>query len=82
MGANMLGLAILGPFVERTVGRFSYLFLYLLFGIGSSVFVIVCTVTGLINESFLVGASGAVLGLIGATAAILLRAWKKTKGKL
>jgi membrane associated rhomboid family serine protease len=68
---NMLGLLILGPFVERTLGAVGYLFLYLASGIGA-VYIVVRFLTRDPTEP-LVGASAAIMGLVGAMAAIYLR---------
>jgi rhomboid protease GluP len=74
LGMNMLGLWILGPFVEEFFGSVKFILAYLLFGAGSSLFVVLLTEYGFLENSYLVGASGAVLGLIGSTAAILIDA--------
>ncbi len=74
LGMNMLGLWILGPFVEQMFGTVRFIGAYLLFGLGASLFVVLLTELGWLQDAYLIGASGAVLGLIGATAAILLRA--------
>ncbi|MCB0333185.1 MAG: rhomboid family intramembrane serine protease [Bdellovibrionales bacterium] len=73
LGMNMLGLWILGPFVEQVFGTIRFIGAYLLFGLGASLFVVFLTEIGWLKDAYLIGASGAVLGLIGATAAILLR---------
>jgi rhomboid protease GluP len=75
---NMLGLAVLGPFVERSLGRVLYLLVYLASGIGG-VGVAVWFVKPGQPGSILVGASGAVMGIIGATGAILLVGWLRDK---
>ncbi len=69
--ANMLGLFFIGPAVERTVGSFRFFILYYISGI-----------LGGLGWSLLaepmgppcVGASGAVMGVIGAFAALYPRA--------
>ncbi|HSP07146.1 MAG TPA: rhomboid family intramembrane serine protease, partial [Acidobacteriota bacterium] len=72
---NMLALYLLGPFVERELGRFRYLLLYLLSGAGAMVTIIFLTSHGMLRDDFVVGASGSILGLIGASAAVLLLGW-------
>ena len=78
---NMLGLYILGPFVEYALGIWRYLFLYLTAGIGSMLVVTWATKLGYSQAEFVVGASGCVMGIIGATAAILLRGWYVEKSR-
>jgi len=72
---NMLALRSLGPFVERFVGRVRYVVIYMLSGIGAVGGVMTAQRHGWIEPGFLVGASGAIMGLIGATGAILLHGW-------
>jgi len=71
---NMVALYSLAPFVERRLGSFPCLAIYFLAGIGG-----LGVITGLtfflgLDEHLVLGASGGVMGLIGATAAILSRA--------
>jgi membrane associated rhomboid family serine protease len=58
---NMYSLYIFGPVLERTLGRGRYLVLYLLAGFGGSVAVLL-----LAPFSTVLGASGAIFGLMGA----------------
>lgn len=75
--ANMVGLYLLGPFVERVLGRKLFLACYICSGAGSLVLITCLTSMGFLEPSILVGASGAVMGLVGATAAIFLRSWRR-----
>lgn len=69
LALNMAGLAALGPFVENSLGKLRTLALYLTAG-----------VAGALLENYLpseqpklfVGASGCIMGLLGATVALLL----------
>lgn len=71
---NLAALAILGPRAEAALGRGRTLIVYGLAGVGSMAAVAAkCWLTG--ETMILVGASGAVMGLIGATAAMMLRGW-------
>jgi rhomboid protease GluP len=72
---NMLALLILGPFVEFSLGRVVYLLLYLVSGVGVMVTVLFLQLHHWMEPDTLVGASGAIMAIIGATAAILLRGW-------
>ncbi len=76
---NMFGLLILGPFVERSLGRLVYLALYLVCGVGVMVTVLFLESHHLMPDEELVGASGAIMAVIGATAAILLRGWYRER---
>lgn len=58
---NMVSLYLFGPIVERLLGRVRYLALYLLSGLGGSVAVLLIA-----PDTPVVGASGAIFGLLGA----------------
>ena len=76
---NMLGLYFLGRFVELNLGTGRYLIAYFISGIGSMLaFSIVALKMGADNQ-ILVGASAAIMGLIGVICAIFLRLWLKEK---
>ncbi|HVM77976.1 MAG TPA: rhomboid family intramembrane serine protease [Stellaceae bacterium] len=72
IGFNMAALAILGPWVERNMGHWRTLGVYLLSGIGSTVGVLLLIRLGWMEDEILVGASGAIFGLVGAQ--LVLRA--------
>jgi rhomboid protease GluP len=65
---NMLGLAILGPFVEKQLGRLQFSLMYFAAGMGSMLIVL----QRLGARGLALGASGAVMGVLGAEIAILL----------
>jgi membrane associated rhomboid family serine protease len=58
---NMWSLWVLGPYLEGLLGRLRFLVLYLLAGLGGSALVMVTA-----PEEFVLGASGAIFGLLGA----------------
>ncbi|MEU6893152.1 rhomboid family intramembrane serine protease [Streptomyces sp. NPDC046557] len=66
---NMIGLWVLGGPLEAALGRARYLTVYLLSGVGGSALVYLLTAP---NTATL-GASGAVFGLLGATAVLARR---------
>ena len=70
---NLGGLYIFGPFVERALGRVRFVLVYLLSGVGMMLVAVLVTHFGLEEPQLLVGASGGIMGLVGATAAVLLR---------
>lgn len=75
LGINLLGLYLLGPWVEFNLGRWRYFWLYWGSGVGSMlVYTALAFVTG-DEQVRLVGASAAIMGLLGAIVAILLRGW-------
>lgn len=63
--SNMIFLAALGEMLERVIGHVRFAILYLLSGIGGSLFSIANVVLSG-NHYTAIGASGAVFGLIGA----------------
>jgi rhomboid protease GluP len=75
---NMLGLWVLGPFTEFAFGLRRFLGLYLLSGIGS-MGVVMAFASGRHGDQLTVGASGCVMGLVGATGALMLRGWLREK---
>jgi rhomboid protease GluP len=76
---NMLGLLVIGPFVEFNLGWLWYLVLYLATGILTMLSIVFFWSQHWMEPDFLVGASGAIMALIGATAAILLRGWYRER---
>jgi len=80
LAMNMLALWLLGPFVEYALGFRRFLLVYLLAGIGSMAVVMVFA-SGPDGEQLTVGASGSIMGLVGATAALMLRGWLREKAQ-
>ncbi|WP_156253767.1 rhomboid family intramembrane serine protease [Pseudactinotalea terrae] len=72
LGFNMVALWFTGPFLEQALGRIRFLALYLVSALGGSVAVLLLTPLEL-WERGAVGASGAVFGLFGAVAVVMLR---------
>ena len=70
---NLFALYVLGVPLERTVGTVRFCACYLISGIGSSAGVVALTVIGIVHAAQLVGASGCVMGIVGAWAGFLLR---------
>jgi rhomboid protease GluP len=74
---NMFALYNLGRGLEHRLGRLNYLVTYFVAGIGSMLVVVLLeTALQPARPSLVVGASGSVLGLIGAMSAIMWRAWR------
>jgi membrane associated rhomboid family serine protease len=70
---NVFALYVLGPPLERAIGAVRFILCYLISGLGSSAGVVLLTVIGLVQVSQLVGASGCIMGIVGAWAGFLLR---------
>jgi rhomboid protease GluP len=79
LGMNMLGLFYLGKFVEHRLGSYRYFFAYLLAGLGSMAFITYFDTRWVIQPQVTVGASGAIMGMLGAMGAIHLSGWRQTK---
>jgi rhomboid protease GluP len=77
--SNMLGLYVLGGIVEPLLGKVRYTIGYFATGIGSMAAVTVLSNLRLIDESAVVGASGAIMGLLGMMGAIFLVRWLRFK---
>jgi membrane associated rhomboid family serine protease len=70
---NVFALYILGPPLERSIGTIRFAVCYLMSGLASSAAVVGLTVVGLVQVSQLVGASGCIMGIVGAWTGFLLR---------
>jgi len=70
---NLFALYVLGPPLERSIGALRFAVCYLISGLASSAGVIVLTVIGIVQVAQLVGASGCIMGIVGAWAGFLLR---------
>jgi membrane associated rhomboid family serine protease len=69
---NLFALYILGPPLEENIGSIRFLLCYLISGIGSSAGVVALWRFGLNHTNELVGASGCIMGVVGAWAAFLV----------
>lgn len=79
LATNMLSLYFVGRLIELSLGAKYYLTIYLISGIGSMLtFTLLAFPLGLGNV-FLVGASAAIMGLIGAVLAIALQIWLRRR---
>lgn len=80
---NMVGLLALGPFVERSLGVVRFLAAYFVAGLGSMLAVVALARAGSLPEDqILVGASGSIMGLVGASAAVLLVGYWRERARL
>jgi membrane associated rhomboid family serine protease len=70
---NMFALLVLGPPLERQIGPIAFAVCYLLSGLGSSISVVLLAKLRFLPPLELVGASGCVMGIVGAWGGFLLR---------
>lgn len=70
---NLFALYVLGPPLERAIGGIRFLACYLISGLGSTAGVILLTLLHWIHPEKLVGASGCIMGVVGAWAGFLLQ---------
>ncbi len=70
---NLFALYVLGPSLERTIGTARFAICYLISGLGSTTGVLVLTVLHLTRPGELIGASGCIMGIVGAWAAFFVR---------
>jgi membrane associated rhomboid family serine protease len=70
---NVFALYILGPPLERVIGTIRFVVCYLISGLFSSAGVVGLAVLGFVQVGQLVGASGCIMGIVGAWAGFLVR---------
>ena len=70
---NLFALYVLGPPLEKIIGSLRFAVYYLISGLGSTAGVVALTLLGIVQPAELVGASGSVMGIVGAWAGFLLR---------
>jgi rhomboid protease GluP len=70
---NLFALYVLGPPLEHAIGTIRFVWCYLISGLASSAGVVALTKLGLIHVAQLIGASGGIMGVVGAWAGFLLR---------
>lgn len=75
LGANVIGLMILGGFAERALGKTRYLIAYFLSGTLALGAYVVLARVGITAPEMLIGASGNIMGIVGASAAIVAHGW-------
>ncbi len=78
LAMNLLGLIAFGPRIERSLGRVRYAVVYI--GAGLAVgfaHVGLASVWETMQRTMLVGASGCIMGIVGATLTMMLRGWRR-----
>lgn len=69
---NLYALYVLGPALENALGAARFAICYVVAGLGSTAGVVLLWRLGLTRADLLVGASGAIMGIVGAWAALLV----------
>lgn len=70
---NVFALYVLGPPLERSIGTTRLVACYLISGLASGAGVIGLMLIGLVQPAQLIGASGSIMGIVGAWAGFLMR---------
>jgi membrane associated rhomboid family serine protease len=70
---NVFALYVLGPPLERSIGTMRLVVCYLISGLASGAGVVGLNLIGLVQPAELIGASGSIMGIVGAWAGFLLR---------
>jgi membrane associated rhomboid family serine protease len=73
LGFNVFALYVIGPPLERSIGTMRFVACYLISGIASGAGVIGLTLVALTRPTDLIGASGSIMGIVGAWAGFLMR---------
>jgi rhomboid protease GluP len=76
---NLVALVVIGPSVESMLGRVRYTIVYFVAGIGSAYAAVLFTQLNWLAPDVYVGASGAIMGLFGAAAAIYFHDWRTSR---
>lgn len=76
---NLVALFLTGPFVERSMGAFRFLVIYFVSGL---IAMFLATLLTPAPYLIILGASGCIMGLLGAMAYLLYRGYKKEKSKI
>jgi rhomboid protease GluP len=82
LAVNMLALCVIGPWVERIAGHWRFALIYAGSGVGSMAAVHLLMRHGLVTEGLLVGASGAIFGVVGAQILLLLEGFRRLGSRL
>jgi rhomboid protease GluP len=82
LGANMLGLYVLGGIVEPILGGRKFTLAYFWSGLGSMIAVAAIAMAQQQPHQFIVGASGAIMGLVGVMGAAYFKEWRRYRAPL
>lgn len=79
LAMNVAALLALAPFVERSLGRARFSLVYLGSGLVGSTLYVAWMALGGAKPGLMVGASGCIMGMVGASAAVLARGVRREK---
>jgi rhomboid protease GluP len=79
LGMNVAALLVLAPFVERALGRLRFAFVYVASGLAGTVLYVLSVAQLGTEPGLMVGASGCIMGMVGATGAVLLRGYRRER---
>jgi rhomboid protease GluP len=82
LAMNLIGLLVLGRQLERMAGSARMTAVYLAAGVGSSLAYALWAAQMVLEPTVLVGASGSVMGVVGAITAIVLRRYRKDRTRV
>jgi membrane associated rhomboid family serine protease len=78
LSVNLFSLLLFGPFAEGWLGRWRYALLFVFSGVIANLLLLGATELGWMPRYYLlVGASSAIMGILGAAAAVLLRVHRR-----
>lgn len=80
--ANMLALYLFGSFVERAIGQWLFCLTYFTCGVGSMGLLALHDIVTRAPNQICVGASGAIMGLLGVMGTILWQGWRQEKAAI
>lgn len=78
LGSNLIAQVFLGNAVERNLGHIKYLILYIVSGVGGNIISVLYDRARGVN-TYSVGASGAVFGVMGALIVLIIKGRKKLR---
>ena len=78
LGSNLIAQVLLGNAVERNLGHIKYLILYIVSGVGGNIISVLYDRAQGVN-TYSVGASGAVFGVMGALIVLIIKGRKKLR---
>ncbi len=81
LAMNMFALMYLGKFVEHSLGTFRFSLAYIISGLGSMLVITYVDTKWITTPQVTVGASGAIMGLLGVMGAIHLVGWHSGRAK-
>ncbi len=80
LALNLFALYQFGRYIEWSLGKARYLLVYFCSGLAGALVYLILSATDVVSvavrHQVLVGASGCIMGLVGATVAILWRGWR------